>query len=188
MQFTDSKHTIFIVDKHPVFRLGLQWCIASESNFEVIGEATDGVEAYSKIVLLEPEVVILGVGMSEIDVVELTNKISFLEKRPKIILVADDEKSIDLGFIFESKVNGLIYKGIYTADLLLALNEVIASNSVYSKALFDFPRNGNEAGMGIISITDSQKDIIARSLKNKYMNGNKFEVNSLLLDVIYGFH
>ena len=184
MQFMNSKHTVFIASKHPVVRLGLQWCIASETCFDVVGEASDGLEAYSKIVLLEPEIVILDIVMPEIDTVELVHRLSLLGKPPKVILIADEEKSIDLDLVFESKVNGFFYKGIRSADFLFALNKVIENDYVYSKALFSGLGNENGVGMGIVFITDSQKDVIVRRLKHEDVNENECDEDSPLLDIM----
>lgn len=186
MQSINLEHTVFIASEHPVFCLGLQWCIASEPSFSVIGEASDVLEAYNKIRLLRPEIVVLDIDMREINLIELVNKISLLEKPPKIMLVADDEKFIDLNLIFELKVNGFFYKGISSTDLLFTLNKIIEDNYVYSKVLFSSSRDGNgaEAETGVISITGSQREIIARRFKNKDANESELDVNSPLLHIM----
>lgn len=184
MQFKNSKHTVFIVSKHPVVRMGLQWCITPEPGFEVVGEASDGLEAYNEIVLLEPEIVIWDIVMPKIDCIELVNKFSRLEKSPKLLLIADEDSSIDLDLILESKVYGFFYKGIRSADLLFALNKVIEDGYAYSQALFSGSGNENGVEMGVVFMTDSQKDILVRRLKHKDMNENECDVNSPLLNIM----
>lgn len=188
MQFANSKCTVLIASKHPVVCLGLQYCIASEPGFEDVGEASNAVEAYEKIVLLEPEIAILDIDMPEFDAFEFVNKLFSLRKAPKTILITSGEKLIDVNLIFQSQVNGLLFKVIRSADLVLGLNKVLEGNYVYSEAIFSFLSNGvetkiNTTNNGIAFLTDLQKTIIVRRLGGKNMNNIAQDINLLPLEV-----
>lgn len=189
MQFANPKHTVFIADDHEIVRLGLQHCLASEAGFEVVGEASNGIEAYSKIVSLEPEIVILDIVMPEMDGLALANTLSILEKPPKTILVTADENFIDIDLIFGLQVNGVLLKGISSTDLLFALTKVLDGYYVYSKAFFlSLLYNGNKKEIsaeekGIVYLTNLQKAIIVDRLKGRSINKIAHDMNLSLLEV-----
>ena len=58
-----SQISIFIVDDHPLMRQALKVSIQTESDMEVVGMATDGMEAIEKIPALMPNVVIMDLMM-----------------------------------------------------------------------------------------------------------------------------
>lgn len=58
-----KKIRVLIVDDHTVLRAGLRLLIASQENFEVVGEAGDGAAAIGETRRLQPDVVVLDLGM-----------------------------------------------------------------------------------------------------------------------------
>jgi len=60
---------LLIADDHPLFRIGLRAALEKEG-FEVIGEASDGIEAVRLVEIYQPEVVILDIRMPNMDGIE----------------------------------------------------------------------------------------------------------------------
>jgi DNA-binding NarL/FixJ family response regulator len=58
---------ILIADDHPVVRAGLQGMLASQPDFELVGEATTGMEAAALAAQLRPDVVLMDLRMAELD-------------------------------------------------------------------------------------------------------------------------
>ena len=54
---------VLVVDDHALFRRGLEIVLAQESDIEVVGEASDGIEALEAAVDLLPDVILLDVRM-----------------------------------------------------------------------------------------------------------------------------
>jgi YesN/AraC family two-component response regulator len=54
---------ILLVDDHPIVRQGLRTLLEGRSGWEVVGEASDGIEALDKVEILQPDVVVLDVAM-----------------------------------------------------------------------------------------------------------------------------
>ena len=61
---------ILLVDDHPVVRQGLRTLLEGRSGWEVVGEASDGIEALDKIENLQPDVVVLDVTMPRMNGLE----------------------------------------------------------------------------------------------------------------------
>ena len=54
---------LLIVDDHPVVRDGLRGMFSGDPEFEVVGEASDGAEAITLAVRLEPDVILMDLRM-----------------------------------------------------------------------------------------------------------------------------
>ena len=63
---------ILVADDHTLMRSGLKMLLEGESDFEVVGEATTGEEAKRLCSQLQPDVVIMDIGMPEMNGLEAT--------------------------------------------------------------------------------------------------------------------
>jgi len=85
---------ILIADDHPVVREGLFAMLSREPDFEVVGEAKDGVEAVNKANEVGPDVVLMDLRMPELDGVEAMNQIKSTKPDTGFIILttySDDE-------------------------------------------------------------------------------------------------
>jgi DNA-binding NarL/FixJ family response regulator len=94
---------IFIADDHPVVREGLTAMISGEDDFEVVGEATNGLEAVDKSLKIKPDVVLMDLRMPGLDGVEAIRQIAATDPSIKFIILttfSDDEgifRGIEVG-------------------------------------------------------------------------------------------
>ena len=58
---------IVIADDHPVVRAGLHEMLRSQPDFEIVGEASNGVEAVSLVNQVQPDVVLMDLRMTLLD-------------------------------------------------------------------------------------------------------------------------
>ena len=126
---------VFVADDHNLFRQGLVRIVENDGLYEVIGEASDGKEALSKIKELTPDVVILDVSMPRmtgLDVIRQLKKVN--DTIQFIILTMYKEEE----FLFEALdvgVKGYILKENTTDDLIAALRAVSIGGSYISPLL-----------------------------------------------------
>ena len=84
---------VMVVDDHPVVKKGLRGMLESSGNIEVVGEASDGVEAVATAERLKPDVIVMDVMMPRLDGIEACREI--MEKLPDtqvLMLTASPEK------------------------------------------------------------------------------------------------
>ena len=71
---------VMLVDDHPIVRRSLLEILESSRNFEVVGEASDGMEAVETAERVEPDVIVMDLMMPRLDGVEACRQI--MEKLP----------------------------------------------------------------------------------------------------------
>ena len=87
---------ILIVDDDPVFVEMLRTALLEHDDFEVVGTARNGQEAYELAVELKPSVVLMDVSMPVVDGVEATRLIHSLDDPPAVVLITgEDTEAID---------------------------------------------------------------------------------------------
>ncbi len=94
---------ILIVEDHLLTRIGLRIVLDQESNLEVIGEAEDGVDCLNKVEQLNPDVVLLDIGLPLIDGVECASRLNNKQSKSRIIFRSSHE---ELSIIFSALATG----------------------------------------------------------------------------------
>jgi NarL family two-component system response regulator LiaR len=117
---------VLIVDDHPIVREGLRTFLELQRDapwlpIDVVGEATNGVEAVESVRRLQPDIVLLDLVMPEMDGVEATSRI--VESSPQtqvIILTSFGEQDMVIPAV-RAGAQGYLLKDIAPDDLVQAL-------------------------------------------------------------------
>jgi DNA-binding NarL/FixJ family response regulator len=129
--------TIVLADDHRIVRQGLHALLKAEPDFEVVGEAGDGIEALEMVKKLNPDVVVLDLMMPGLNGLEVARQLSKQTPRVKIIILSmyDDE-----GFVLEALSNGAsayVLKDKGSSELIRAVREVRDGHRYLSPPLSD---------------------------------------------------
>ena len=127
--------TILVVDDHPIVRQGLRRLLEAESEFRVVGEAEDGIEALQLIEQLKPDILVLDMMMPSLNGLEVLRRIKNISPTTRTIILS--MQSAD-AYVFESLKNGAagyVLKETGPSELVNAVREVIQGNRYLSAKL-----------------------------------------------------
>jgi DNA-binding NarL/FixJ family response regulator len=121
---------ILIADDHPVVREGLIAMLSREADFQVVGEAKDGLEALNKSKELSPDVVLMDLRMPEMDGVEAMRQIRSAMPDIKFIILTtySDDEYIFSGI--EAGARAYLLKDAPREDLFKAIRSVSRGESL----------------------------------------------------------
>lgn len=126
---------ILIVDDHPVVREGLAGMLAAQPDFDVVGEAKDGVEAVTLHERLQPDVTLMDLRMPGTDGVTAIQTIR--EKRPSahILVLTTYDSDVDIVRAIEAGATGYLLKDAPRDELFRAVRAAARGESVLAPAV-----------------------------------------------------
>ncbi|MBN1451653.1 MAG: response regulator transcription factor [Anaerolineales bacterium] len=115
---------VYITDDHPVVRRGIKQLLQTEEGIDVVGEATNGLEAIADMEKLKPDIVLMDLVMPVMDGIEATLQIK--ARHPEIqILVLTSFATDDKVFpAIKAGALGYLIKDTGPEELVLAIRQV----------------------------------------------------------------
>ena len=126
---------LLIVDDHPVVRSGLQGMLASQPDFEVVGEAHDGKQGVELAQKLKPDVTLMDLRMPEMDGVEAIGRIKAKRPDAQILVLTTYESDADVLRAIEKGASGYLLKDAPREDLYAAIRAVAQGTSPLAPAV-----------------------------------------------------
>ena len=126
---------LLIVDDHPVVRSGLQGMLASQPDFEVVGEAHDGAEGVELARKLKPDVILMDLRMPEMDGVEAIGRIKAKQPDAQVLVLTTYESDADILRAIEKGASGYLLKDAPREDLYAAIRAVAQGTSPLAPAV-----------------------------------------------------
>ena len=116
---------IIIADDHPIFRDGLRRLLESERDFEVVAEASDGVEAVILVRKLKPEVLLLDLAMPRRHGLEALREMSSSAMPVRVILLTAAAEKSQIVEALQLGARGVVMKDSATQILLRSIRAVM---------------------------------------------------------------
>lgn len=123
---------VLIVDDHTLFRSGIKALLQRQEDFEVVGEAGDGLEGLKRAKSLQPDVVLLDLHMPGIGGREAVKLLSEEVPACNVLLLTVSEDAEDLIETIRAGARGYLLKNIETDFLLNAIRAAARGESVVS--------------------------------------------------------
>jgi DNA-binding NarL/FixJ family response regulator len=130
-----KKARILIVDDHVMIRLGLVEAINAEADFKVVGQASNGEEAFAIYPQCHPDVVIMDFQMPGADGATVTSRLRSLHPNAKVLLHSMYEGEEDIWRSVEAGACGYLSKSGDVGDLLSALRHVVNGDTYFPPAI-----------------------------------------------------
>ena len=101
---------VFLADAHPIVLEGLRRVLNQQPGIEVVGEASDGMEAIDKIVQTTPDVVLLDLKMPRVDGLTILRSIQTRAPQSKVILFTTPDNKEEFVEAMKLGCSGILHK------------------------------------------------------------------------------
>jgi DNA-binding NarL/FixJ family response regulator len=115
---------VLVADDHPVVRSGIVALLSAAADMEVIGEATDGLEAVATAIELEPDVVLMDLRMPGIDGDEATARILAARPGIRVVILTTYESDESILTAIEAGASGYLLKAAPQEEILAGVRSV----------------------------------------------------------------
>lgn len=171
---------IFLIDDHNLFRSGVKALLARQPDFEVVGEAADGLEGLKRAREMKPDVVLLDLNMPGISGREAVQMLVEELPQTQVLMLTVSEDAEDLIDTLKSGARGYLLKNI-DADFLVdairraARGEAVMSPQMTTKLVQGLQHGGREMTSEAADkdrISPREREILmllARGASNKEM-------------------
>ena len=114
--------TVLIVDDHPGYRAAARTVLEADG-FEVVGETATGLEAVFEAARLRPQIVLLDIGLPDIDGVEVAQRITAAAdgNAPVVVLISSRDGDGCEAVFASCGARGFIPKAELSGDAITAL-------------------------------------------------------------------
>ena len=152
--------TIIIVDDDDIVRIGLRTLLTELGRYEVVGEASNGRDAVRMARKMEPDLVLMDVGMPTMNGIDATKRIKSAVERTKIIALSLHDDSRFVTQMLDAGASGFLPKQGAVEELPFALKTVEAGNTYLSPAIaasvLTHFRHGESAAVSELSVRERE--------------------------------
>ena len=131
----EKRISVLVADDHPVFRQGLVSLLSLLPGMEVIGEAANGRIAVEQAKIHEPDVVLMDIGMPELNGLEATRLIKKYAPSCKVLVISGHDNDEYVREIVESGANGFVLKNTPVEELQQAIIAVSRGQEFFSPSV-----------------------------------------------------
>lgn len=156
---------VLIADDHQLFREGLVNLISSAPDIEVVAEAKDGREATEKAKKIKPDVVLIDIGMPEMNGIEATRIIKKDNPQVKVIAVSMHSDRQFVKGALEAGADGYLLKNCTYRQLIDAVQSVISGKKYLSDDITEMVIQGyldpeDSAPEGQLDLSERELEVL----------------------------
>jgi len=128
---------ILVVDDFQGWREFVCSKLATVPGLEVIGQVSDGLEAVHKTKELQPDLILLDIGLPTLNGIEVARRIREVSPASKILFVSENRSAGIAEEALSTGAGGYIVKSVAAFELLPAINTVLEGRRFVTNSLAD---------------------------------------------------
>lgn len=166
---------VLLVEDHELYRMGLSMLLSKADDINLLSEAADGIEGIKKARELSPDVILMDIGLPNIDGIEATQRIKDFLPDVKVLIFTSRDSENDVFEAFKAGADGYIMKGATPEQTISAI-----------KAVYDGIGwiDSNIAKMVFANLHKPSASIISEPESNKHNKDNSYGLTDRELDVL----
>ncbi|WP_448596092.1 response regulator [Thermoflexus hugenholtzii] len=163
---------ILIVDDHAIVRAGIRALLQLYPDFEVVGEAADGHEAILQTRRLQPDVVLMDIGMPGMDGLAATSEIVHIAPRTRVLILSQYENREYVMPALRAGAAGYVLKRAPDDTLIRAIRAVYAGETYMDPRLTDLlveevRRSGEGPADPLETLSEREREILVLLAQGK---------------------
>ena len=120
---------ILVVDDFEMFRQFVVELLGKRPELQVVGEASDGLEAIQKAVELRPDLILLDIGLPSLNGIEVARQMRSLAPESRIIFLTQESSADVVQEAFSVGARGYVTKNMVLTDLFTAVGTVLSGKT-----------------------------------------------------------
>jgi DNA-binding NarL/FixJ family response regulator len=151
---------VLVVDDHVIVRDGLAQVLASASDIELVGTASNGVEALVAVAEHMPDVVLMDLSMPEMDGVEATRHIAAEHAGVRVLVLtafSDQSRIMDA---LSAGAEGYLLKHSEPREIVAAIRSVYEGGSPLDPKAARVLLESRRTKQSDIALTDREQDVL----------------------------
>ena len=116
---------ILLADDHEIMREGIRAILERESNIQVVAEAGNGRDAVAKVRECQPDLVLMDIGMPDMNGIEATRQILAETPQVKVIALSMYADKRFVASMFQAGASAYLLKKSAASELLEAISDVV---------------------------------------------------------------
>ncbi|KUM41545.1 response regulator [Pseudomonas sp. EpS/L25] len=160
---------IVLVDDHALVRAGVRALLGTIDRFTVVGEASGGEEALELLARLDPDILLVDIGLKDINGLELTALITERAPRARVLILSMYDNREYVSTSLRVGAAGYVLKDAPSEEIIAAVKALAVGGRFYSRAIA--ARLG-EGGTSEGELTPRERQVLllmAQGLNNKTM-------------------
>ncbi|CAJ1003172.1 MULTISPECIES: response regulator transcription factor [Bacillales] len=130
-----SAYRVLIADDHPMARMAIRSLLEQDPSFEVVGEATNGEEAYTLCGQLQPDLVLMDINMPGWSGLEATRVVKKAYPHIKVVILSVSDDVGDLITAIQFGAQGYLLKNLEPDDWITYLHALLGEDSDVSREM-----------------------------------------------------
>jgi len=163
-----SNLRILVADDHEVVRQGVRALIEGHGGWAVCAEACDGREAVEKALQFRPDVVVLDIGMPNLNGLEATHQILRSVPQSRVLILTMHESQRVVREVLEAGARGFLLKSDAGRDLVAAIEALERQRTFFTSKVAEVvletflkgkPRLADEGGIREL-LTPREREVV----------------------------
>lgn len=176
------KTRVLIVEDHPMTLVGLKMLLEKNDSVQVVGEAGNGLEAVSLTDNAQPDVILMDIGLPEMDGVEATQKIKQAHPGIRVIMLTSKDNESDVFASLSAGADAYCMKGISIEALTSAIEAVKEGTAWLDPAVARMVLGRFQGGAPMPEANGNGSTPDAAALEDCPLTAREMEVLRLIVD------
>lgn len=151
---------VLVTDDHPVVRQGLSMLLVPRNGMEMVGEASNGLEAVELVHTLQPDVVLIDMVMPGMDGPEAIARIKMQDPESRILVLTSFDESEQIATALQAGALGYLLKDSSPDELLHAIRCVYRNTLILPSQLAQSLVHRPPPAPAPNSLTDRETDVL----------------------------